>query len=153
MAMMAVNGPTGYDIATAVVALLGLVLSAYSIHRQVKRDTRSVKVACRYSFPVGPITAVAPDQMVSLEVRNHGHRPVEVTQIGFEFADGRQPLIMPLTLDGPTNLPETLDDGAGASFYFDFAQIERAEAEVGERIKRAFADASGERFRGRFVKR
>ena len=153
MTMMAVNGPTGYDIATAVVALLGLALSAYSIRRQVKRETRSVKVTCRYSFPLGPIEAVAPDKMVTLEVRNHGHRPVEVTQIGFEFPDGRQPLIMPLPLDDPTNLPKPLGDGAGASFYFDLAQIERAEAEVGQRIKRAFADASGERFHGRFVKR
>ncbi len=153
MALIATDGPTVYDGATAVVAVLGLALSAYALRRQVKRERRSVRVTCRYSFPVGGVAAVAPDHMVTLEVLNEGHRPVEVTQIGFELQDGRQPLIMPLSLDGAVKFPTTLADGAAASFYFDLAQLDRAEEESGQKIRRAFADASGERHHGRYVKR
>jgi hypothetical protein len=45
------DGPTIYDVATAALALLGLALSAYSLRRQIRRETRSVKVTCRYSPP------------------------------------------------------------------------------------------------------
>src|SRR4051794_26298818 len=116
MPFIATDGPTVYDGATAVVAVLGLALSAYGLRRQVKRERRSVRVTCRYSFPVGGAAAIAPDRMVTLEVLNEGHRPVEVTQIGFELQDGRQPLIMPLPLNGPVSFPATLADGAAASF-------------------------------------
>jgi hypothetical protein len=150
---LAADGPTVYDVVTAAVALAGLGVSAYSVRRQVKRETRSVKVACKYSFPVGAVSAVAPDEMVTVEVLNDGHRPVEISGVGFELGDRRQPLIMPLPLNGPVTFPRTLADGALASFYFDLAQLERAEAETGERVRSAFVDASGERYRGRFVKR
>jgi hypothetical protein len=93
---LAVDAPTIYDLGTAVVALLGLGLSAYSIRRQVTRETRTVRVECRYSLLVGPITSVAPPEMVTVEVVNDGHRPVELTGVGFELEDGRQPVIMPV---------------------------------------------------------
>jgi hypothetical protein len=80
-------------------------------------------------------------------------RPATGDGVGFEFQDGRQPLVMPLPLNGPVSLPQTLNDGAEASFFFDLAQLERAEAEVGQRIRGAFVAASGERHRGPFVKR
>ena len=153
MPLAASDGPTIYDAATAVVAVAGLLLSGYSVRRQVKRDTRSVKVICRHSFAVGPIAAVAPESMVTVEVLNDGHRPVEVTQVGFQLKDGRQPLIMPLPLEGPVSFPQTLSDGASSSFYFDYDQLEQVEAEAGQRIHRAFVAASGKRHVGAFVKR
>jgi hypothetical protein len=115
-------GPTAYDIVVGAIALLGLGLSAYSVRRQVRRETRTVKVTCRYSFPVGAVAAVAPDKMVTLEVLNDGHRPIEITGVGFELQDGRQPLVMPLEFSpGAASLPRKLDDGGTASFYFDVA--------------------------------
>lgn len=142
-----------HTAATAGVALLGLLLSAYSIRRQVKRDTRSVKVKCRYSFPVGAVEAIAPSEMVTVEVLNDGQRPVQITSVGFELADGRQPLVMPLALSGPVDFPQTLSDGAVASFYYDLNDLKRAEAQTGQLIRKAFVEASGQRFEGSFVKR
>ncbi len=61
------EGPTVYDVVTAVVAGLSLLLALYGLRRQVKREKRTLKVTCRYSFAIGPITAVAPDRMVTVE--------------------------------------------------------------------------------------
>jgi hypothetical protein len=151
VALLAADGPTIYDVATAVIALAGLGLSAYGLRRQVKRETRSVTVTCRYRFVAGPMRAVAPEHMVSVEVLNEGHRPVELTGVGFEFPDGRQPVTVPL--EGPVTFPKPLGDGQTASFYFDLAALERAEADIGQTIRTAFATASGQRYRGDFVKR
>ena len=148
---LAADGPTAFNIATALVAALGLAVSLYSVRRQIKRETRAVKVVCRYSFPVGAVSQFAPDSMVTLEVLNEGHRPIEVTQVGFELSDGRQPLILPLPLEGPIDFPRTLGDGATASFYFDLDQLTQAEANVGQHIRRAFVDASGSRYYGPYV--
>jgi hypothetical protein len=109
--LLVADDPTIYDLATAAIALLGRGLSAYSIRRLVKRETRSVELSCRYGFPVGPISSVAPDELICVEVVNEGHRPVEVTGVGFQLKDGRQPLVMPLPLEGPVHFPRTLSDG------------------------------------------
>jgi hypothetical protein len=144
------DGPTIYDIATAAIALVGLAVSAYSVRRQVKRETRSVRLSLRYAYPMGPITAVVPDTLVTIEVLNDGHRPVEVTAVGFEFRDGRHPLLTLVPLEGPVTFPKTLGDGVSASFHFDLAQMEAAEAGQGQKLHNAYADASGQRYRERF---
>lgn len=150
-AVLSAAGPTIYDGLTAAIALIGVGVAAYGLRRQIKREKRLVKVECAYSFAVGQIAAFAPERMVTLTVRNEGHRPVEVTSVGFELPDGRQPLIMPLALEGSLALPRTLNDGAAATFYFDLAQLRQAQDETGQRIKQAFADASGTRYRGKFL--
>ena len=146
------DGPTVYDYAIGAIALLSLGVSAYNARRQAIRDARSVTVSCNYSFPVGGVETIAPELMVTLRVLNEGHRPVEITGVGFELPDGRQPLVMPLGIQGPATFPKTLQDGGQVSYYFDLAELQRAEAQIGQRIRHAFADASGKRYRGRYVK-
>jgi hypothetical protein len=149
---MAADGPTVYDLATGAIALLSLGVSAYNARRQKVRDTRAVTVECRYSFAVGPIAAHAPEKLVSLEVLNEGLRPVQITGVGFLLADGRQPIVMPVPLNGPLQFPATLADGASETYFFDLAELEAAEAQVGQEIKHGFASASGKRYKGKYVK-
>jgi hypothetical protein len=113
----AADGPTIYDIGSSVIALLGMLLAAYGLRRQVKREKRTLKVTCRCSFPLGPISAVAPTRMVTVEVINHGHRPAQIDSVGFELADKRTPLVGRSKRSSPSQRTMTRRSMAQAACY------------------------------------
>jgi hypothetical protein len=111
---------TGFQWVTAAVALWGAGLSSFLAWRQIQRDRRRLQV--RLSFGVAGVPGSEGRGIVSIDVANAGHRPVEVRQLYFLLPDGKQ--LVFLNMETTPKLPHKLDEGqsiSGMVMALDFA--------------------------------
>jgi hypothetical protein len=146
---MTAPGPIGTkDIITFIIALYGAVLSSFVFYRSMMREQRRIVIrqtSAFYTYPQG----LGPP-MASIEVANHGHRPVVVNAPQLELPGKKNMLL--IKADGIQDFPKRLEDGesAGVRMQYDVIAESLREAGYSGRIilRPICTDSTGKKFKG-----
>jgi hypothetical protein len=124
------------DIALAVLALYGAVLSTFNWRQSVRRDKRSVIVSASTAMPTYDDGRVG-NAFAKIEATNAGHRVVTITLLTFETESGGR--LFPMMSSGfpiaDTRLPASLADGRSAAKYMSYQDIADALVKSGRTEK------------------
>jgi hypothetical protein len=136
------------DIITFIIALYGAVLSSFVFYRSIVRERRRIVIrqtAAFYTYPQG----LGPP-MASIEVTNHGHRPVVVRAPQLELPNKKNMAL--INADGIQDFPKRLDDGetAGVRMQYDIITESLREAGYSGHIilRPTCTDSTGKTFKG-----
>jgi hypothetical protein len=125
---------------TAFLAVWGAVLSTALAIREVSKDRHKIKIVCEVGIPVWE-HGRPPDSdrydMAIITAINVGHRPVEITGIGFVLTNKNQ-LVSIEDVVGNRPLPRMLAEGERVTMSFYLESI--IENIAGDR--RRFSDNS-----------
>lgn len=152
---MIADAPSALEIATLVIAVVGLVLGVVSLVWQMVSWTYEgprIKVQTTRGFRVSGAGATS-DAHVVVTARNVGRSAVELTSWGFDL--GRDTTtFMPPTVSTPTRLPSTLAGGHEAKFFLAEAQLKEAvaRANTGQQPRAFVTIATGKRCYSSVVK-
>lgn len=112
------------EILTLLVALYGAVPSTVLGVRELRRDRRQVRVACKMALAPNPVGS-GVWEFVSVEAVNDGYRPVEVKMAGLLMSSGEFFTQLRSNM-GPLPLPKKLEDGDSIAVHFDYSEVEKA---------------------------
>lgn len=111
----------GYEIATAVIAVYGAVLSTIAIVSQLVKDRVKVKLVVRRDMEILGDDRYVGMVVTSLDVINVGHRPVTITTIGPERLYPNKHFI---AVDSRPPLPHEITEGKYITTLVDEAGID-----------------------------
>jgi hypothetical protein len=137
------------DIATlitAIVALVGLILSVYNFY--VDRKDKSPRLVAKISNGFLTSGQEFSDVMVFLEIANHGEKAVKISAV--EIVWKKRKLVFVAGIDGTNKIPFDLQSGDKATFWTSIKEVSRALKEQGcrgkESIKACFRTAVDSEF-------
>lgn len=115
------------DVALALIALYGAILSTFNWRQAVKRDRRQLRVKLESAIPVQDDEF--GNTYIKLTATNSGHRTVSVTSLRLELENKSHiPLSMAAShwMFPATPLPAALSDGQSAQAFISYRALAEA---------------------------
>lgn len=111
-------------IITTLLAIWGAVISTILLVREFAKDKRNVTVTCQMGTPWPPFVGrrFIPQDLVLITAVNAGHRPVQITSLGFKLSSDRQMVAIQDAYDN-TTLPKVLSEGDSVTMSYSFDEV------------------------------
>lgn len=111
------------DIITLAIAAYGALLSSFNFWQGIRKDGRRIQLRQSISFYTYSGGNIGP-AMATLDIVNHGHRPVIIDAPTMRLPNGMQLIFA--EPDHFAEFPKRLDDGELVSVRIPFADIAQA---------------------------
>ena len=131
---------------TAIVALMGLILSVYNFY--VDRRDKSPRLVAKFSNGFLTSGPEVSELMALLEVANPGEKAVKISSV--EILWRRRKLVFISGIDGTSKLPFDLQAGDKATFWIPLKKVAQALKKEGcsgkQTVKACFRTAVDKEF-------